>query len=247
MAGNPDRPERHGRSPASFGKRLLLSLAVIAVVGAAVLIRSGSTPRKIDPTIAKPKAVLFAVRGTPTDSLGPGFAAFIAVIRPSKHDIGIIPVPGSLPTADGQTLAEIAPTASGQAIANDVVSQLHVQLSGYLVIDADTVEYVLTKLWDQAPSWPPDLTPSQSLADLGWPNANAPRKASITVIQDLIQYLPEIPGNGNLLVAAVLQGSITDLSPYEMFVLVTYINDERITPLTVRSLPASVREKQVKH
>ncbi len=242
-------PAAHNRPPfARFGKRLLVGLAVLAVLGAAILVRSGGTPRRADPTIAKPRAILFAVRGTPTDQSGAGLAAFIAVIRPNTHDIGVIPVPGSLPATGGQTLSQFAPTASGQAIASDVVSQLHVKLSGYIIIDADVVQQVFTTLWDQAPGWPPDLTPEQSLSDLGWPDARpSNRKAALQVISDLIQYVPQIQGNANLLVALVLQGSSTNLSPYEMFVLVTYINDERIAPLTLRSLPASLRQKQVTH
>ncbi len=233
-------------TPATVSRRLVLSLAALAVIGAAVVVRSGSAPKRTDPTIAKPQAVLFAVRGTPQDPVGPGLAAFIAVINPQQRTIGMVPVPGTLNTPEG-TLAEVAPTASAQTIAQDVSAEMRVKLTGYLVLDAGMVSDIVTTLAQEAPGWPPELTPDQALADLGWPGAMARPKAAVAVVQDLIQYLPDITGNANrLLVAKVLLATNSDLGPYQMFVVVTYINDEHVVPMDLRSLPASLREKQVK-
>ncbi len=247
VARNPDRLELGGRPPLSaFGKRLLVWLAVLAVVGAAVLIRSGSAPKRTDPTIDKPKAILFVVQGTAQDPQGPGIAAFVAVIRPAKRYVGVVPVHGSLATPGG-ALAEIAGTADAQTIAADVANGLKIRLGGYIVLDVNTVYGILTTA-AQAPGWPMDVSPDQALTDLGWPGGTPSKQASIAMIQDLIKYLPQLPGSSQtLLVADALRGTSTNLSPYELFVLITYINDERITPLPLRSLPASLRQKQVKH
>jgi hypothetical protein len=247
VARNQDRLDSGSRpSLSTVGKRLLFWLAAMAVVGAGVLIRSGSAPKRTDPTIDKPKAILFVVQGTASDPQGPGIAAFVAVIRPAKRYVGVVPVHGSLSTPDG-TLADIAGVASAPTIAQDVATGLRIRLGGYIVIDVNTVYGILTTA-AQAPGWPIDIGPDQALADLGWPGGTPSNKASISMIQDLIKYLPQLPGTSQtLLVTDALRGTSTNLSPYELFVLVTYINDERITPLTLHSLPASLRQKQVKH
>lgn len=242
-----ERPQFPGSSrPAVFGKRLLVWLVGFAVLCGIVIVRSGSVPHPTDITVVKPRAVLIAVRGSDTSTLGPGIAAFIAVIDPSVHSVGIIEVPGSMPAVGG-TLSEIAPTATPQVIASTVSANMHINLSGYVVLDVSTAETVLTALQQEAPNWPQELTPSLSLYYLGWPYAHPQKGFYLPVLQDLVQDLPQIPNNQNFLTAAaVFQGSKSNLSPYELFVLVTYFGDEHLVAMPLRSLPASLKQKQVK-
>ncbi len=233
--------------PRSVGRRLLIWLAILAVLAAALLIRAGGMVQRTDPTTAKPQAILVVVRGTDASTSGPGVAAFIAVIRPKSRSIGVMPVTGNLATPEGQPLADAAPTLPAGQIAAAIANDLQLNVSGYIVIDAGVVENVIATLQQEVPTWPPDMTPQQALADLGWPRARLSRKGQLTVIRDLISYIPALQGNATLLVGEVLQNSSTNISPYQLFVLVTYVNDQKVVPIRLRSLPKTLRQKQVKH
>ena len=242
------RSDQSRRTQTAFiGGRLFSWLAAISVLAAGVLIGSGAATQRTDPTIAKPSAVLVAIRNTTEENAGPGLAAFVAVIQPKSRSIGIVRVPSDLPTAAGQPLAEDPSLVPAAEIADDVEQNMHVKLSGYIVIDATVVREVFATLWQDTPNWPHDLTPDQALSDLGWPDAHATSKAQTQIVGDLIEYVPQVQHDANLLVSMVLRGASTDISPYELFVLVTYVNDEKITQLPLQRLPSSLIEKQVTH
>jgi len=237
-------PGKH--HPHFLGRRLLLWLGVLAVLAAALLIHAGGVQQQPDPTQAKPQVVLVVIRGTDASPSGPGLAAFIAVIRPRSRDIGIVPVPGSVATPSGEALSTMAPSLAATDIAASVASGLGIRLTGYIVINASVVENVIASLQDSVPTWPVDLTPERVLTELGWPVARPDRKGQIQVISDLIQYIPMLPGsNGMALAGQVLQGTSTRLSMEDLFVLVTYVNDQKVVPTRLRDLPKSFRVKKV--
>ena len=243
----------HGHHPSFIGQRLLLWLGLVAVLAGALLIHAGGTNRRTDPTIAKPKAILVVLRGTTTSSSGLGMAAFIAVIQPKGRTIGVIPVSGLIKTPDGRTLSDVAPNLTGpsgpaaQEISQDVAQALNVDLTGYLVIDAGVVEDVFQTIYATVPSWPRDLRPHAALTALGWPDGRSDEASQVRVVRDLITYVPQIQHNAQQLAVQVLAGSNTDLSPYELFLLVTYVNDGRIAPMALHKLPPSLVAKQVTH
>ncbi len=246
--GGPENPgavpQRH--HPGFLGRRLLLWLAILAVVAAALLIHAGGTAQRPDPTTAKSQAVLVAIRGTDASTSGPGIAAFVAVIQPKSRSIGILPVSGTLATQEGPTLAEAAPSLSAGEIAANVATDLGIKLSGYIVIDGGVVENVIATLQQGVPEWPLTLTPQQALADLGWPNARPDRKGQVQVLTDLISYVPQLQGGDSTVLAGeVLQGSSTRLSMYDLFVLVTYVNDQKVAPIRLRNLPKTLFQKRV--
>lgn len=246
--GRPKNPEavppKH--HPRFLGRRLLLWLAILAVLAAALLVHAGGIAQRQDPTTAKPQAVLVVVRGTEASSSGPGVAAFIAVIQPQSRSIGILPVSGSLKTPSGLTLADAAPALSRPDISAAVAADLRLNLTGTIVIDAGVVEDVFGTLQQGVPAWPATLTPHQTLVDLGWPSARPDRKGQLQVISDLITYVPQLQGNTTVLVGEVLQGASTSLSPYELFTLVTYVNDQKVVSIRLHDLPKALLQKRVK-
>lgn len=231
---------------AAWGRRLLLWLTTLALLAAGAVIGAGTASHTTDPTITQPKALLVAVRGTTQDALGPGLAAFIAVIEPQGRRIGVIRVPGNLPTPTGEHLAALAPTVPPDVIADNVAQDMQINLSGYVVFDAEAVQDAFTTLATETPGWPTDISPQQALAELGWPNSRTSAGNQLHILRMLILNAPMIRHGTNLLVARVLEGTSTDLSPYEIFLLATYINDEKLAPTSVHKLPAELREKQVK-
>lgn len=237
-------PAKH--RPQFFGQRFLLWLAVLAILAAVLIVHAGGVTQRPDPTTAKAQAVLVVIRGTDTSTSGPGIAAFVAVIRPTSRVIGILPVSGDLTSATGVTLAAGAPTLTRQAIATAVSQDLGIKLNGYIVIDAGVVENVLTSLQQDIPAWPANLTPHQALVDLGWPAARPDRKGQIQVISDLISYVPQLQGDATVLAGQVLAGSRTSLSFQELFVLVTYVNDQKVAPIRLKQLPKTLLQKRVK-
>ncbi len=237
-------PAKH--HPRFFGRRFLLWLAILSIVAAVLIIHAGGAPQRPDPTTAKAQAVLVVIRGTDASTSGPGVAAFVAVIRPKSRTIGLLPVSGQLTTPSGATLAAAAPNLSRQEIGTDVAQALGIKLNGTIVIDAGVVENVLSTLQQGVPQWPVNLSPQRALVDLGWPDARPDRKGQVQLITDLITYVPQLQGNTTVLVGEILSGSSTSLSPYELFVLVTYVNDQKVAPIRLKQLPKTLIQKQVK-
>lgn len=237
-------------TPAAFGRRLLVWLGVAAILGGVLLIRSGTIPKPATTAVAtKPQVVLFAIVGTEQDTLGPGLIAFLSVITPNARDLIVLPVSGRTMTQAGESLTQFASTATPQQLAGEVARLAHAHINGYLMFDADFAEQVLTLLWENAQSWPVNLTPAQALQKLGWPQSR-PNSKQLGILQEIIGTVPELSvGSQSLLAARVLETSQTNqtnFSPYQMFVLATFVRGERLVIQPLRKLPSALRESQVR-
>lgn len=216
-----------------MASRLLFWVAGIVLVGAGILVLSVVRPNRVNVGLAtNPRVVLVAVVGTPTN---PGFSGFLAVLDPNSRNLTVAPVPGTLRGQKStDPLWTVAASLPPSRLAHIIARDTHFRLSGYFVLDLSATNAVFQALASDTPGWPKRLTPDTTLTRLGWPSGKSNVSGELSTLQDIITYLPELPANQTALFHAVLKGSKTNLSLYQMFMLATYIRGDnlRLMPLT---------------
>lgn len=233
---------RAGFEPLRLGPRLLAGIGAIAIVGALLLGISIARPNHVPQAISNPHAVLVAITG---ENGQPGFAGFLAIINPNSRNLSVVPIPGTLMAGPGHTpLWVTANGTSPRQVTAAISRQIHQPITGYFVLDYQATEAVLNELDKGSPDWPKKLTPANTLALLGWPDGTPSQHGQFQALQAIITFLPELPSNQTNLFHLVLQGSKTNLSIYQMFMLATYIRGDNLVLVPLSRLSRAGRRHQ---
>ncbi len=221
--------------PLSWGRRFFVGLLAVIVVGASILVVSVSRNAAVASEPSTPRYILVAVVGVPSD---PGFTGFLVHIEANRRILGIIPIPGSLPSyVDHQPLWFSADKMTGRELVRAIHRDLHIRAGAYVKIPEPTVNNLFTLLTQYSSSWPAGLQDvpytedvPMALYRLGWdpPSLSPPVTTTpgeeLRVLTDIMGALPDLPTSAaGELSAAIQRGHPTDLSAVQLFLLGTVI------------------------
>ncbi len=235
--------------PLRWGRRFFVGLLAVTVLGAAILVVSVSRNAAVASAPNTPRYVLVAVVGVPSN---PGFTGFLVHIQADQRVLGIIPIPGSLPSyVDHQPLWFSADRMTGRELVRAIHRDLHIRAGAYVKISEPTANTLFTLLTQYSPSWPAGLQDvpysediPTALYRLGWdpPSLSPPitvtPREELRVLTDIMGALPDLPGSAATALSATVQrGHPTDLSGVQLFLLGTVIRgyNLRMDPLPGRT------------
>jgi hypothetical protein len=217
--------------PLRWGRRFFVGVLAASIIGAAILIVSITRDPAMASQLSPPRYVLVAVVGT---SAEPGFAGFLVHIPPNQRTVGVIPVPGTLPSGvHNEQLWVAADKMTGAQFVRAIYKDTHIRAGGYFLIREPAANTLFGLLSADSQSWPaslqdPPYNPGVPLAlyKLGWwPPSVAPvvvstRSGDLKVLTDIMGDLQDLPaGAVGQLSAQILAGKPTNLALSQLFTL----------------------------